>query len=213
MSSSRFRRLLAILLLLGNRLHTLGTPNSTRVAAIRVNSLPKLVRLNSMDGRTSFLQYFARIVYRFDPVLLQFQDDLPSLPLAAKVPWEERVSDMKELRHSLNQLREMMLQDWCQNHSMSHTSMSIREEQLAMQSTNVGQFLASSQNILTPVVCELDGCRQSFHALLSYFGEDDDLVDVKPSQFVHAIWSFSRAFTLAAAFVISTAKREGGSHC
>lgn len=119
------------------------------------------LQLNStktVDGKSTFLHILAKSLSQHFPELLGFAQDLPTVPLAAKVNQRALTSDLADLHGTISEI-----QTACQ--SMSPSS----EDKFAMVMTS---FLEMAQ----PVLRALDGLqREAMEELgkaLAFFGED-----------------------------------------
>ena len=77
MNSSSLRKILGLILHIGNAVNAMGTRGKDKAAAIQLTSLLKLNQAKAFDRKTSFLEYVARILQRNSPcVLLQYRQEL-----------------------------------------------------------------------------------------------------------------------------------------
>jgi hypothetical protein len=63
-NSDHFRKLLGIVLNLGNHLNTAGTTGKQKAGAFSLNSLLELSQAKAFDKKTTFLQYVVLVVQR-----------------------------------------------------------------------------------------------------------------------------------------------------
>jgi Formin Homology 2 Domain len=172
MSSSRLRRVLGVILHLGNKINNAGPGTSkASAAAIRLQSLVNLGNAKAIDRKTSFLHYTATILRQSNPDLIQFNDDLPNLRRAAKVNWAELQKEVECLEVSVSNIRELALNAPFADNRVATRLLSPDEEIGVLQSTSVGRFTLEACIQMAVVYHEVEACKQSLEALFAYFGE------------------------------------------
>ena len=112
MSSRSFRRVVGLLLSLGNRVNNqTGHKSTTTARAITLDSLVALNQSKSFDRHTTFLQYGASLLQKYAPETVDWkQEDMPSLRRAHKVKWKLWQSEVELMEAKLNSLRARCLQ-------------------------------------------------------------------------------------------------------
>ncbi|KAL7568202.1 hypothetical protein ACA910_004204 [Epithemia clementina (nom. ined.)] len=176
MSSSRLRRLLGVLLEIGNRLNTAGQSRKTKAAAIRLQSLSRLSQGKAFDRKTTFLQYVARVLHRNDPESVQLRDELQTLRCAEKVDLDQMKDDLAELESRIAGIRQMALR-------IGGDALSSEVEVDLLQSTSIGRFTLDACLKMESVYHEMDAVQQSYSALLHYFGEEQPEGEPTPDVF------------------------------
>ena len=172
MTSSRLRKIFAILLHLGNRINTAGMGAKQPAAAIRLESLIHLTQDKAYDRKTSFLQYGASVIRRSCPDLVLIMKDLPSLGRAEIIGWDQLQDELENLESSLTIIRQMALSHG-QHHDEGEYASSTDKEVAVLQSTNIGRFTVDACIRMASVYHEMEATKESTVALFSYFGEDE----------------------------------------
>ncbi|KAF6081321.1 Grid2 interacting protein [Phyllostomus discolor] len=156
-NSRKLAKILEFVLAMGNYLND-GQPKTNKTTGFKINFLTELNSTKTVDGKSTFLHILAKSLSQHFPELLGFTQDLPTVPLAAKVNQRALTSDLDDLHCTINEI-----QAACQ--SMSPCS----EDKFAMVMTS---FLETAQ----PVLRALDGLqREAMEELskaLAFFGED-----------------------------------------
>ena len=103
--SVRLRKLLGIVLNIGNRLNTAGPTKKGKAGAFTLDSLLKLNQAKAFDKKTTFLHYVIVILKRNNEQLLSFKDDLPSVFKSEKIYWDQCLLDLEEAEDQVDNLR------------------------------------------------------------------------------------------------------------
>uniref|UniRef100_A0A452SE24 Delphilin n=1 Tax=Ursus americanus TaxID=9643 RepID=A0A452SE24_URSAM len=156
-NSRKLAKILEFVLAMGNYLND-GQPKTNKTTGFKINFLTELNSTKTVDGKSTFLHILAKSLSQHFPELLGFAQDLPTVPLAAKVNQRALTSDLADLHGTISEI-----QAACQ--SMSPSS----EDKFAVVMTT---FLETAQ----PVLRALDGLqREAMEELgraLAFFGED-----------------------------------------
>lgn len=185
MNSSSLRKILGIVLYIGNHVNTSGMRGKDRVTAIQLSSLLKLQQAKTFDRKTSFLEYVVRILRRSSPgVLRLYRPEMPSLSRAANIQWAESVSELKALEENLAELRSMALQFGTENLQKQHPHQDhiyTEKETSVLHLSSLGQFVLRASLLITTVYAEIDAANIVFDQLVHYFGESPDPQTAKES--------------------------------
>lgn len=212
MSASRFRKVLGIVLHLGNLLNTAGSGSKDMAGALKVESLLKLHQAKAFDKKTTFLQYAVCVIRRNSPTLLQFKDDLHTLMLAEKVNWEQSLDELETMEASLSEIRQLALASggeegqWLVGTSKGDAILAAEDEARCLQST-LGNFAVDACERMTPAYGEIESSKRAFQALLNYFGEEDRS-DIGPQKIFRTLSLFCGNFDEAAEQAIASEKRK-----
>ncbi|XP_074201723.1 delphilin isoform X2 [Camelus bactrianus] len=156
-NSRKLAKILEFVLAMGNYLND-GQPKTNKTTGFKINFLTELNSTKTVDGKSTFLHILAKSLSQHFPELLGFAQDLPTVPLAAKVNQRALTSDLADLHGTISEI-----QAACQ--SMSPSS----EDKFAVV---MSSFLETAQ----PVLRALDGLqREAMEELgkaLAFFGED-----------------------------------------
>ena len=224
MSSSRFRKILGIVLHLGNRLNTAGSVVKEPAGAITLESLQKLNQPKAFDRKTTFLQYVAGVVRRNNASLGHFKDDLATVLVAQKIVWENTLMELKRMENELENVRMLALYHALErDHAQASTrgsvsgdsvaamsipsKLSVEEEISLLAKTSIGQFTLDACARMAVVVEEVNNAKTSYNALLLYFGEEDN-TSAQPNDVFQIISMFSRDFEAALTVVVETEKAQ-----
>jgi Predicted coiled-coil domain-containing protein (DUF2360)./Formin Homology 2 Domain. len=219
-TSVRLRKLLGIVLNIGNRLNTAGPTKKGKAGAFTIESLLKLNQAKAFDKKTTFLQYIVLIVMRHNDSLTKFRDDLPSVMKADKIYWDQIENDLEEVENQLENVRKISLHEvfgkkkpsWARkkkgdDDEFSQDSMSLEEEVEALRSTRIGIFTLQAIKIVSALREQVEGTRLKFRKLLEYFGEDDRK-KISPHELFEIICIFAKDFSQAKEAVLSLEKEK-----
>ncbi|XP_059105469.1 delphilin isoform X2 [Peromyscus eremicus] len=156
-NSRKLAKILEFVLAMGNYLND-GQPKTNKTTGFKINFLTELNSTKTVDGKSTFLHILAKSLSQHFPELLGFAQDLPTVPLAAKVNQRALTGDLADLHGTVSEI-----QVACQ--SMSPSS----EDRFAVV---MASFLETAQ----PALRALDGLqREAMEELgkaLAFFGED-----------------------------------------
>lgn len=224
MSSSRFRKILGIVLNLGNRLNTAGPVTKEPAEAVTLDSLLKLNQPKAFDKKTTFLQYIARVVRRNNASLCHFKDDLAAVFIAEKILWESTLAELKRMENELESVRRLALYHALEKDRAQATSrgsvngdsvaamsipskLSVQEEISLLGKTSIGDFTLHACASMAAVVDEINNAKRSYNALLLYFGEEDN-TSAQPNDVFRNISVFSKDFEAALTAVVENEKAQ-----
>jgi hypothetical protein len=213
MSASRFRKVLGIVLHLGNLLNTAGSSFKDMAGALKVESLLKLHQAKAFDKKTTFLQYAVSVIRRNSPTLLQFKDDLHTLSLAEKVNWEQSLEELEIMEVSLSEIRQLALASSCtegrsrDGTSDGEASLAAEDKARCLQSTYIGSFTVDASERMASAYGEIESSKRAFEALLNYFGEEQRS-DIGPQNFLRTLSLFCGNFDAAVEQAIASEKRK-----
>lgn len=217
-NSVRLRKLFGIVLNIGNRLNTAGPGQKRKAGAFTIKSLLKLNQAKAFDNKTTFLHYVALVVKRNNEALLDFKEDLPTVPKADKIYWDQCVSELEEVETQLENVRKLALHEAKSNKivyklpnkakesedhdsdDLSVESMSLEEEVGLLRSTKIGMFALSAIRKVSQLRERVDTAKDKFAGLLEYFGESQDS-KMQPHELFEIITTFCRNFDAARAEV------------
>ena len=234
-NSIRLRKLLGIVLNIGNRLNTAGPTRKGKAGAFTIESLLKLNQAKAFDKKTTFLQYIIMVVKRHNMDLIDFKDDLQSVLKAEKIYWDQIESDLEEVESQLENVRKIALHEvfgkkpsWVQRKmkkrnedDISHESMTLEDEVQALRSTSIGIFTLQAIKIVSNLRENVEDTRTKFRKLLDYFGEDEKK-KMHPHNLFEIICSFVKDFESAKDQVAELEKSkkrkerkddDGATHC
>ena len=110
-NSVSLRKLLGIVLNIGNRLNTAGPTRKGKAGAFTIESLLKLNLAKAFDKKTTFLHYIVLIVMRHNSALTNFKDDLTNVLKADKIYWDQIEGDLEEVENQLENVRKIALHE------------------------------------------------------------------------------------------------------
>jgi len=229
-SSIRLRKLLGIVLNVGNRLNTAGVSGKSKAGAFKLDSLLKLNHAKAFDKKTTFLHYIVLVVQRNNELLLRFKDDLPTVMKADRVYWDQVEQDLEEVENQLENVRQMSLHQarlvtrrWRKkkkkqqqqqrqhekedDNSLSDCSLSLEEEVELLRATEIGVFTLGAIKKVSALRDKVETTKLKFSKLLEYFGEEES-GDSQPHDVFNIIVTFCRDFEKAKEQVSENMKKK-----
>ncbi|GAB1290435.1 Delphilin [Apodemus speciosus] len=162
-NSRKLAKILEFVLAMGNYLND-GQPKTNKTTGFKINFLTELNSTKTVDGKSTFLHILAKSLSQHFPELLGFAQDLPTVPLAAKVNQRALTGDLADLHDTVSEI-----QVACQ--SMAPSSEDRFAVVMAVSSNRHKPGLWSQ-----PALRALDGLqREAMEELgkaLAFFGED-----------------------------------------
>jgi len=169
----------------------------------------------AFDKKTSVLQYLAKLVKQNDESLIQFKDDIESVPAAGGVILEALGSDVKVLADEVSQVHETAKVEADRLEAEGKLrKMSVAElsEQITVVRqigglshynqidhitgrTQMERFASRATSIVDNAVDALEDLKKTYAGVLSYFGEDENM---SSNDFFGTMKKFSLEFKSAA---------------
>lgn len=211
-SSARFRKILGIILDLGNRLNTAGSSTKERAKAITIDSLPKLNQAKAFDQKTTFLHFVVKVIRRHQPSLVHFRDEMPTIFKAQMSQWDHSVMEMEKLEKELDEVRKIAVYQSGMNHlcddaqTLESASLPIAREVELLQDSSVGRFTLDACLQMAVLVNEVEKSKEQYAILLHYFGEVES--KSKPEDVFRSISTFSKSFDVALDDIIEQEKTK-----
>ncbi|GMI09629.1 hypothetical protein TrVE_jg9695 [Triparma verrucosa] len=233
--SHRLKKLLAIILKVGNQLNVDG---GNKAHAFTIESLLKLNQAKAFDRKTSILHYLVMVVKRNDEknneTLLKFKEDIKSIVKAEKISFSQMVLDeLRKLQKELTSLTKVAEDESdriknCGDEGLV-TSLRMSVSELAGQRsrlktsdgtthfdkaildnndlalTPIGRFSIDAKVALEEMKAYAEKTQEKFNNVLKYFGENDSLT---PIQFFSTLGAFVKAFDSAVEDVQKEEKRK-----
>ena len=163
LSSVRLRKLLAIILSLGNRLNTAGGREDKAVAGIPLSALSQLEQVKAFDAKTSFLQYVVAVIQQNHPnMLLEIHSELDCVVLAERIQYDQWQEKIRTTEKHLESLKQIAL-------SEARGNSRFEEEVLLLRVTKPGMFVVRSSRILDNFKDKDEELRRMFDDLNAYF--------------------------------------------
>ncbi|XP_031417176.1 delphilin isoform X2 [Clupea harengus] len=156
-SSKKLAKILEFVLAMGNYLNN-GQPKTNKTTGFKINFLTELSTTKTVDGKSTFLHVLAKSLCQHFPELINFNRDLTTVPLAAKVNQRTITADLTDLHSTIEDIRTACLK-------IPATA----EDRFAVI---MSSFLENSH----PAMQSLDSLQQrameEFSKVASFFGED-----------------------------------------
>ena len=225
-NSVRLRKLLGIVLNVGNRLNTAGVSGKRKAGAFSLDSLLKLNHAKAFDKKTTFLHYIVRVVQRNNELLLRVKDDLPTVMKAGRVYWDQLEQDLEEVENQLENVRRISLhqarlmsrsrlrkkkkkasQTDDDENSLSDSSMSLEEEVEYLRASEIGIFTLGAIKKVSALRDIVETTKGKFAKLREYFGEEDKQ-QMQPHELFSIISTFCRDFEKAKEQVSDSTKKK-----
>ncbi|ELW69934.1 Delphilin [Tupaia chinensis] len=156
-NSRKLAKILEFVLAMGNYLND-GQPKTNKTTGFKINFLTELNSTKTVDGKSTFLHILAKSLSQHFPELLGFAQDLPTVPLAAKVNQRALTSDLADLHGTISEI-----QAACQ--SMSPSS----EDKFSVV---MASFLETAQPVLRALDALQREAMEELSKALAFFGED-----------------------------------------
>ncbi|XP_043415573.1 delphilin [Prionailurus bengalensis] len=156
-NSRKLAKILEFVLAMGNYLND-GQPKTNKTTGFKINFLTELNSTKTVDGKSTFLHILAKSLSQHFPELLGFAQDLPTVPLAAKVNQRALTSDLADLHGTISEI-----QAACQSTPPSS------EDKFAVVMTS---FLETAQPVLRALDALQREATEELGRALAFFGED-----------------------------------------
>ncbi|XP_030157256.1 delphilin [Lynx canadensis] len=156
-NSRKLAKILEFVLAMGNYLND-GQPKTNKTTGFKINFLTELNSTKTVDGKSTFLHILAKSLSQHFPELLGFAQDLPTVPLAAKVNQRALTSDLADLHGTISEI-----QAACQSTPPSG------EDKFAVVMTS---FLETAQPVLRALDALQREATEELGRALAFFGED-----------------------------------------
>lgn len=224
-NSVRLRKLLGIVLNVGNRLNTAGVSGKGKAGAFSLESLLKLNHAKAFDKKTTFLHYIILVVQRNNELLLRVKDDLPTVMKAGRVFWDQLEQDLEEVENQLENVRKIALhqarlmtryrlrkkkkahETEDDENSLSDSSLTLEEEVESLRASEIGLFTLGAIKKVSGLRDKVETTKQKFVKLREYFGEDDKQ-EMQPHDIFNIIATFCRDFEKAKEEVSNNMKKK-----
>lgn len=165
--------LLSMVLKLGNTLNGSGDDNGIR--GFTVDSLLRLGHTKAVNQKTTVLHFLVRLVKKNHPQVLDFQEELKSVPLAARESFETIADDFAKLQTGYAKLK---------------TELELLRASEASDSTTADSMQTAAAAIAAEIQTldeEIKRGREEVSSVFDYFGEDPSK---SPSDFFTTLTSF-----------------------
>jgi hypothetical protein len=193
--SARFRKILGIILSLGNRLNVVGTDVQDTAKAFKVESLLELDETTIPGGEITVLQWIARVVFKCYPNLVHFIEDMPLLHNAEELNWESTLTEFEEFEVQLYDLRWLALGHRGYTRDDEESCLTIPEEIEKLRASTIGIFTLSACVRMATVADEIEQAQSALSALARYFGEEE--WEHRPHELLRVVSSFCKRFDTA----------------
>jgi hypothetical protein len=225
MCSSGLRKVLGIVLSLGNRLNAAGCTNKGEAEAITLDSLLKLKQVKAFDKKTCLLQWMVSVARRNNASLVHFKDELASVFAAKSVQWDQTLAELRKIQSQLEGIRKLALHfsreqcsaplsaiEYSEVDSAtlrSHLSFAEDDEAAVLRTTPIGMFTLDASIHMAAIVEEVENAKTAFNACLLYFGEEDR--KLQPSDVFETLTTFSQDFETANCLIAKEEKAQVSS--
>ena len=199
LESSSLRKILGIILKVGNRLNkasedyplsvpasTITTKQDSNANGFSIDSLPKLNQVKACDKKTTILKYIISLIQRSNPLLLNVKDDLPHVFKAHLITsdhekslslLEKQLSSARSMLPSLLETTAHYDNDDEEEEEVGHKG-HLNKENGRRKShgknvlTNVESFIHDASELLDIVLQEYNECKAKLKFVLEYFSTD-----------------------------------------
>ena len=192
--SVRLRKLMAMILMLGNQINTGGSGNMAK--GFTLEALLKLDEAKAFDKKTSVLQYLVKLVKANEPDLLNVHEEMPSIGPAQNVVVESSVSELNELNKQLSSVKGTAAAEGRRVRDGKNPVKLTALEKLRQQKTKVKdvegvnmynqsvpialtameKFALYAEKRTREAFSRIDEVQENFKGVLTYFGEDPAMI-------------------------------------
>lgn len=204
--SISLRKLLGIVLNLGNKIESAGEGREGKVAkGLCLDSLSKLPQVKAFDeDKTSFLHYVVMVVDRNNSDLLsQLQDDLTSVFKADRISWGQHQEQLRVTKARIESVRSLALQQ-AERSVTKRNSHVYKEEVLLLRATRVGMFVVNASKIMSEIQERVNELEENFANLMRYFALENS-TSIQPHDLFGIITAFVRS--------VNTARNDNKVRC
>eukprot|EP00873_Tetraselmis_striata_P025869 jgi/Tetstr1/446133/TSEL_033732.t2 len=181
LSSGRLRRMLEVVLKLGNTLNE-GTRNKSK--GFKLASLHRLYDTRSFDGRTTLLHYMVAHIEHTDPIILDVLDELQMAPFAAKFTFSMAENEMTYIKKGVAALSVEL--SACERTAAAPGS---SDEQFA---STLRSFHGRADDCLQELRDRFNSTKRHFLRVAAFFGEEvgSDVDGKEPEHFFSTLNGF-----------------------
>ena len=184
LSSVRLRKLLGVVLNIGNRLNMAGANSKSKVGAFSLDSLLKLNQAKAVGDtskKMTFLHYVVMVVRRNNTPLLEFYKDLEHVFKAERINLELATIELGNLGRQLALAKAVHQQ-------LLNAS---EEKEDSIQFAALGRFIVEASVRVQSIGNLYEEASKRYSELLNYFGESKRL---QPHEIFYIFVKFSEAF-------------------
>ena len=224
MTSARLRKLMAMILMLGNQINTGGSGRMAQ--GFSLDALLKLDEAKAFDKKTSVLQYLVKLVKTNDSDLLNVREEIPSLGTAENIVVDGLVNELNQLNKQLQKVKETATAEGDRvREGKSHVRTTSALEKLRRQKSKIKvveevsmynkaesytqiameKFAKYAEDRTNETFSRIEAVQENFKAVLTYFGENPSL---STTDFFGTLNKFIAAFDIALEHVKRIEERE-----
>lgn len=172
-SSQRFRVLIECVLMLGNTLNVQNEEASRMVIvkAFQLDSLLNLTNTKGFDKKTSLFMYLEKLLMMKYPEVIDVQEELKSLPQAARESFETIQKDQDTLSKQLESVTSELKS--VENEASSADGETKQELEEAVK--RLGDFASTAQVQIVDLRNEVDKVKEVYMDFLQFFCQDTTL--------------------------------------
>jgi hypothetical protein len=224
MTSARLRKLMAMILMLGNQINTGGSGRMAQ--GFSLDALLKLDEAKAFDKKTSVLQYLVKLVKTNDSDLLNVREEIPSLGTAENVVVDGLVNELNQLNKQLQKVKETATAEGDRvREGKTHVRSTSALDKLRQQKSKIKvveevsmynkaesyteiameKFAKYAEDRTNETFSRIEAVQENFKAVLTYFGENPSL---STTDFFGTLNKFIAAFDVALEHVKRIEERE-----
>eukprot|EP00698_Gefionella_okellyi_P002059 TRINITY_DN11938_c0_g1_i1.p1 TRINITY_DN11938_c0_g1~~TRINITY_DN11938_c0_g1_i1.p1 ORF type:complete len:1025 (+),score=275.90 TRINITY_DN11938_c0_g1_i1:200-3274(+) len=191
-ASTRLTKLLEVILQVGNALNQTGHAGAAR--GFKLDSLLKITDTKGTTSKFTLLHYLIQLLHQRMPDLLDFYEDMPNVPRAAKIngkALKDEVTDLKTAFEALHEEVERVRAD------------NVDGDLFA---SRMGEFAAHAKEQMDSLQHDMKNSTDRFETTARYFGEDPQFV--KPETFFENLANFIGTFKAAAKEHLDRKRRQ-----
>lgn len=189
LGSLNLRKVLGIILKVGNRLNSSGTENEKYcVDGFTIDTLSKLNHIKAFDRKTTVLLYVVSLIQRSNESLLYIKQDIPHVFEAQKINVDYAIT-LAALSSQLDDVKKTALEEAHKVVSNCLDAGSDEEEITLLKSCRVGVFSLQATAELSSLQKINNEVRISFSRVLEYFAQEEE---IKQSMLFRIVGNFSQ---------------------
>ena len=204
-TAKRLRKLLGIVLKVGNRLNKAGNDSVTSKTAFSILSLTELNQVKAYDNKTTILTYIAMLIFKTsNEDFLNLREELPNVIKSQKMSLNF-YAQLKDLSQKVDEMFKLAL---TLVPAGSENSGDERDaELLKLHNTSLGRFIIEAKETLLSLQDNHEVLKTRYENVLEYFAEKE----MSPSTLFSCITSFCDDLESVKMTFTKKSSRRGGS--
>jgi len=196
LGSLNLRKVLGIILKVGNRLNSSGVENEKcYVDGFTIDTLSKLSQIKAFDRKTTLLFYIVSLIQRSNESLLCIKQDIPHVFEAQKINLNHGTR-LAALTSQLLDVKKTALEEAHKVISDCKDTGKDEEEETLLQSCRVGVFTLQATQMLSSLHKISNEVSMKFSSVIAYFAQEKEITQ-------SMLFSIIGSFSLEVDFVLA----------